>query len=85
MEIKNIYIAGTFSSPDDRKSLIALIHLVRHKYPDADVFVPMEHKVEGDYQLPDGNWFLSNEVWAHRVFTMDLDAINKAEDENKSQ
>ena len=62
MEIKNIYIAGTFSSPDDRKSLIALIHLVRHKYPDADVFVPMEHKVEGDYQLPDGSWFLPNEV-----------------------
>lgn len=79
MKIKNIYIAGTFSSPEDRKSLTELINLVRHKYPEADVFVPMEHKVEGDYQLPDGSWFLSNEVWAHRVFTMDLDAINKAD------
>ena len=79
MKIKNIYIAGTFSSSEDRKSLTELINLVRHKYPEADVFVPMEHKVEGDYQLPDGSWFLPNEVWAHHVFTMDLDAINKAD------
>lgn len=79
MEVKNIYIAGTFSSDEDRKSLKGLINLVRHKYPDADVFVPMEHKVEGDFQRPDGSWFLPNEVWARRVFNMDLAAIDRAD------
>ena len=72
MGIKNIYIAGTFSSRDDRKSLTVLIHLVRHKYPNADVFVPMEHKVEGDYQLSDGSWFLPNDVWAVECSTWTL-------------
>lgn len=79
MDVKNIYIAGTFSSDEDRKSLKGLINLVRHKYPEADVFVPMEHKVEGDFQLADGSWFLPNEVWARRVFNMDLAAINRAD------
>ena len=36
----------------------------------------MEHKIEGDFQKPDGTWNLSNPEWARRVYAMDTNAID---------
>jgi nucleoside 2-deoxyribosyltransferase len=70
-----IYIAGSFTSEKSRKSLNHMIELVRKHYPNCELFVPMEHKVEGDFQKPDGTWNLSNPAWGRAVFDMDLKGL----------
>lgn len=69
---ERIYIAGSFTAERERKSLEHMISLVRKTKPDAEMFIPMEHKIEDDYQNPDGTWHLSNPAWAKRVFEMDV-------------
>ena len=69
-----IYIAGPFSTEQERESLKHMIELVKKKY-DADLYIPMEYKVEGDYQKDDGSWNLPNEDWAKKVFAHDLDKL----------
>lgn len=75
----NIYIAGPFSKDYERNSLKKLIEIIKTKYPDSNIYIPMEFKVEEDYQNPDGTWHLPNYVWAHKVFEADIHQLNKAD------
>ena len=75
-----IYIAGSFTAERERKSLEHMIALVREKYPTAELYIPMEHKVEGDYQKEDGTWYLSNPAWAQCVFYMDIEGIQDCDE-----
>ena len=80
MEKTHIYIAGPFAEPYHRKALLHMIDLIKQS-EDADKFelyIPMEYKVKGDFQKPDGTWNLPNHVWAYNVFQADLEALNKA-------
>lgn len=70
-----IYIAGSFSNDVLKCSLLKMIRLARKNHPSAELFIPMEHKIEEDFQMPNGNWFLSNSDWANRVFKMDLENL----------
>ena len=53
-----IYIAGPFAEPHHREALLHMINLVKKAYNtntgELDLYIPMEYKVEGDYQNPDG-------------------------------
>ena len=74
-----IYIAGPFSQENERKSLKHMIELVKLANPNAEFYIPMEFKVEGDFQKPDGTWNLPNEEWARRVYEEDLKHLNEAD------
>ena len=63
-----IYIAGSFATEQDRTTLEHMIALVRFKNPNAEIFVPMEHKI-------DGAWRMSNPAWAKEVFKTDRVAM----------
>ena len=82
--VYKIYIAGTFTNEQSRKSLEHMIEIVKKKfaYPisqgDVELFIPMEHKIEEDFQKPDGTWNLSNPEWARKVYNMDIEAIDEA-------
>lgn len=84
MKISNIYIAGSFADPKDRLELEKLVQNVRlqlHKNGGdyVNVYVPMEHKIEEDFQKPDGTWNLPNHVWAKKVFDMDMEHLYNAD------
>ena len=64
-----IYIAGPFFSKQERDSLIDMIKEVQDQFPSADLFIPMNHEIPNAFQLP-------NEIWAKKVFEMDVEAIN---------
>jgi len=72
----NIYIAGTFAQPADRQYLNHMIELVKKRYPDANLYIPMEYKVPGDFQKLDGTWNLSNDKWAKKVYESDIKHLN---------
>lgn len=74
-----IYIAGPFSHPEEREALKHMIELVRRSYPDAELYIPMEFKVPGDFQKEDGSWNLPNHVWAYRVYENDLKELKEAD------
>lgn len=74
----NAYIAGPFSTPQEKELLNKMIHIVREN-TNFELYVPMEHKVAGDYQNPDGTWHLPNDVWAKAVFNSDIDAIDHSD------
>ena len=69
------YIAGPFSTPQEKELLSKMIHVVR-SHTNFELYVPMEHKIEGDYQNTDGTWHLPNDIWANKVFNADIEAIN---------
>lgn len=75
----NIYIAGPFSHDNERESLKHMIALVRKRYPDAILYIPMEYKVPEDFQKIDGTWNLPNEEWARKVYESDIEHLNKAD------
>lgn len=75
---KKIYIAGCFTHERERKSLEHMIEIVRAKFPECELFVPMEHSVEGDFKKEDGTWNLSNPAWGRAVFDMDLKGLKNA-------
>lgn len=79
MSKHKIYIAGSFIAERERKSLEHMIELVRKRHPNSELYIPMEHKVDGDYQKPDGTWVLSNPAWAQCVFFMDIEGIQDAD------
>lgn len=66
-----IYIAGPFFTEIERMYLVEMISYVREKYPNEELFIPMEHFIE------DGP-FLPNDVWAKKVFDMDIEALDKS-------
>jgi nucleoside deoxyribosyltransferase len=77
MKRLNIYIAGSFTNEQSRKSLERMIEILKNKYKSSvEFFIPMEHKIEGDFQKSDGTWNLSNPEWARRVYAMDTNAID---------
>ena len=75
---QKVYIAGTFSTEESRKSLLEMIAIVKKAHPEFNLYVPMEFKVKDDYQKPDGTWHLSNEVWAKKVFDNDIKELSKS-------
>lgn len=80
----NLYIAGSFADPKDRKELEKLVQIIRNRLSNVkdtkiDIYVPMEHKIEEDFQKPDGTWNLPNHIWASKVFDMDVEALNRSD------
>lgn len=73
-----VYIAGPFSHPEEKESLQHMIELIKKKYPEVNYYIPMEFKVEGDFQKPDGTWNLPNEEWAKKVYESDIKHLNTA-------
>ena len=74
-----IYIAGSFSTPENKKSLEKMIDLVHTHHKEYELYIPMEYKVEGDFLKDDGTWNLENHVWAENVFFADISAINNSD------
>lgn len=74
-----IYIAGSFTTERERKSLEHMIALVRAAHPNDELFVPMEHCVPFDHKNEDGTWHLSNPAWAQEVFYIDLNGLKNAD------
>ena len=74
-----IYIAGPFSKDNERESLNRMITLVKKNYPNAELYIPMEFKVEGDFKNEDGTWNLPNEVWGKKVYESDIKHLNEAD------
>ena len=75
----NIYIAGSFSKDHERLSLLHMIEVVKKRYPTADLYIPMDFKVPGDFLKEDGTWYLPNEEWARRVYLSDKEALDNAD------
>lgn len=67
-----IYIAGPFFTEIERMYLAEMISYVKKEYPSEELFIPMEHFIEDGAILP-------NNVWAKKVFEMDVDALNKCD------
>ena len=67
-----IYIAGPFFTDKERDFLKIVIEFVKKMFPDAELFIPMEHFI------PNGE-NLSNNEWAEAVFKMDVEALNKCD------
>ena len=76
--MKEIYIAGPFSTDQERESLKKMIELVKKNFPDYNLYIPMEYKVEGDFQKEDGTWNLPNHEWARKVYLEDLKHLENA-------
>ena len=73
-----IYIAGPFSHQKEREALQHMIELVRKRYPDANLYIPMEYKVPEDFQKLDGTWNLPNHQWAQKVYESDIKHLDTA-------
>lgn len=80
-----IYIAGPFFNEQERISLKDMIEKVKFSFSHGgasslpcgarclpELFIPMEHEIPGGYDLP-------NNVWAKKVFDMDVQAIKDAD------
>lgn len=78
--INKIYIAGSFSTPEERTELEAMIQKVREMYPRAELFIPMEHFVPGGNDKDEvGNYIMPNAVWGAKVFEMDLMGLTECD------
>lgn len=70
-----IYVAGSWSTPQEKESLMGLIAELKAR-SEANpgvysLYIPMEFTVEGDFQKADGTWNLPNYEWAHQVYQKD--------------
>lgn len=65
-----VYLAGPFFNESERNSIEKAKEILLKK--GLSLFVPMEHKIEDAYSLP-------NDVWSRLVFEMDRDAIYDCE------
>lgn len=63
-----VYIAGPFFTEQERDALRHMICLYREANPEDELFIPMEHSIANGEDMP-------NEVWAKKVFDMDVQAI----------
>lgn len=61
-----IYLAGPFFNDKERENIERARDILRAR--GFELFVPMEHKIEGGEDMP-------NEEWGRRVFEMDREAI----------
>ena len=80
MNREKIYIAGSFATSQERASLEEMIAAVKDEFKDRyfDLYIPMEFKVEGDFQNEDGTWNLPNHVWAKKVYENDLKELDSS-------
>ena len=67
-----IYIAGPFFNDNERIYLNEMIERVKQIWPDQELFIPMEHFIEGGEEM-------SNKDWAYRVFDMDVQELCDAD------
>lgn len=67
-----IYMAGPFFNEREIAKMKKMIEVVKNKYPEAELFIPMEHKIKNGEELP-------NPVWAKKVFDMDVKAIDESD------
>ena len=61
-----IYLAAPFFNEEERENVELARDILRSR--GFDVFVPMEHKIEGGEDMP-------NDLWGLKVFEVDRDAI----------
>ena len=79
--MNKIYIAGSFSTEEERRELLDLIELTKKSHPDSEVYVPMDHVVPGgNLKDSDGNYIMDNREWGWRVFEMDKKAIDACDE-----
>lgn len=64
-----IYVAGPFFNVKERTELEKMIGYLNLKYPDAELFIPMDHEIKNGQDLP-------NCIWSKKVFDMDVKAID---------
>lgn len=67
-----IYLAGPFFSNEERAFILKCKRYIRERYPDAEIFVPMEHFVSDGENL-------SNYEWAYQVFAMDFTELHNSD------
>jgi nucleoside 2-deoxyribosyltransferase len=65
---EKIYLAGAFFNNEERATISFLADKLRKQ--GHDVYVPMEHKVPNEWDIP-------NDVWGNAVFNDDVAAIKK--------
>ena len=61
-----VYLAGPFFNPIERANVERAKDILKSR--NLDLFVPMEHFIEGGEDMP-------NNVWGQKVFKMDKEAI----------
>ena len=61
-----VYLAGPFCKPIERANVERAKDILKSR--NLDLFVPMEHFIEGGEDMP-------NNVWGQKVFKMDKEAI----------
>lgn len=69
MKKQKVYLAGPFFTEHERFRILEYSKILRTKY---EVFVPMEHFVEGGKDMP-------NDVWGQKVFEIDRKGIKEAD------
>lgn len=75
-----IYIAGSFSTNEEKAELETMIDTVRRMYPNEDLFIPMEHVIPGGNDKDaNGNYIMPNDIWGRKVFEMDLNALDQCD------
>ena len=47
-----IYVAGPFFNPKERMHLNEMIEWIKREYPNEELFIPMEHFIPNDANLP---------------------------------
>ena len=67
-----IYIAGPFFSEREKKLINIVIDIAKKNWPDAELFIPMEHFIIGGETMP-------NSEWAKKVREMDIEAIKECD------
>lgn len=76
----NVYIAGPFSKPEERKELEHMIDLVKKYFSywstNLHIYIPMEYKVPGAFKKEDGTWSMPDQDWAKYVFDHDRLELN---------
>ena len=78
--MNQIYIAGSFSTKEEKERLNRLIEEVRKEYPNHQLYIPMEHFVpRGNDKDENGNYIMPNNIWAKKVFKMDVTAIESSD------
>ena len=78
--MKQIYIAGSFSTDEEKDLLNKMIEKVKIDYPDYNLYIPMDHFVPGGNDKDENdNYIMPNDVWAKKVFDMDVNAIDNSE------
>jgi len=77
MNKTKIYIAGPFFNATEKENLAEMINYIKSYFPDAELFIPMEHIVPGGNDKDEnGNYIMPNNIWGKKVFEMDIDGMS---------